>query len=64
MIFSEGDVAKVLDYVIVTLETPDVTTIRASVAMFLLAKYMKENTDSTVIFSVEGADESPVVSTT
>jgi len=48
VIFSEGDVATALDDVIVTLETPDVTTICASGAMFLLAKYIKENTDSVV----------------
>ncbi|XP_066141611.1 asparagine synthetase [glutamine-hydrolyzing] [Euwallacea fornicatus] len=57
VIFSEEDVAKVLDTVIYTLETPDITTIRASIAMYLLSKYILDNTDTTVIFSGEGADE-------
>lgn len=57
VIFTEEDVAKILDKVIYTLETPDITTIRASVGMYLLSEYIKKNTDSTVIFSGEGADE-------
>nr|XP_022914285.1 asparagine synthetase [glutamine-hydrolyzing] [Onthophagus taurus] len=57
IIFTEEDVAKVLDEVIYTLETPDITTIRASIPMYLIAKYIKENTDTTVVFSGEGADE-------
>lgn len=57
VIFTEQDVADVLGDVVYHLETPDITTIRASVGMYLLSKYVKENTDSTVIFSGEGADE-------
>lgn len=57
IIFTEEDVANVLDDVIATLETADITTIRASVGMYLIAKYIKENTDTTVVFSGEGADE-------
>ncbi|KAJ8916754.1 hypothetical protein NQ315_013959 [Exocentrus adspersus] len=57
VIFTEDDVIKILDDVIYTLETPDITTIRASIPMFLIAKYIKENTDTTVLFSGEGADE-------
>ncbi|KAK6622194.1 hypothetical protein RUM44_002001 [Polyplax serrata] len=55
--FTEKDVSKVLDKVIYTLETPDITTIRASVGMYLLSEYIKKNTNSTVILSGEGADE-------
>lgn len=55
--FTEEDVAQVLDDVIFTLETADITTIRASIGMFLISKYIKENTDTTVVFSGEGADE-------
>ena len=40
-----------------TIESYDVTTVRASTPNRLLAKYIKENTDITVIFSGEGADE-------
>lgn len=57
IIFTETDVADILDNVIYHLETPDITTIRASVGMMLISKYIKENTDNTVIFSGEGADE-------
>ncbi|KAK9752107.1 Asparagine synthase [Popillia japonica] len=57
IIFTEEDVAKYLDEVIYHLETPDITTIRASVGMYIMSKWIKENTDSTVIFSGEGADE-------
>ncbi|XP_044268366.1 asparagine synthetase [glutamine-hydrolyzing] [Tribolium madens] len=55
--FSEEDVARVLDDVIYTLETPDITTIRASIPMYLISRYVLENTDTTVLFSGEGADE-------
>lgn len=43
--------------VIWALETYDCTTIRASVPMFLMSKYVSENTDIKVILSGEGADE-------
>ncbi|KAJ8946246.1 hypothetical protein NQ318_004615 [Aromia moschata] len=57
IMFTEEDVTKVLDDVIYTLETPDITTIRASIPMFLISKYILESTDTTVLFSGEGADE-------
>lgn len=38
-------------------ETPDCTTIRAGVANYLLAKYVKKHTDCKVVFSGEGSDE-------
>lgn len=56
-IFTENDVAEVLDEVIYTLETPDITTVRASICMTLIAKFVKKTTDTTVLFSGEGADE-------
>lgn len=57
IIFTEEDVAQVLDDVIYTLETPDITTVRASIGMYLISKYILDNTDTTVVFSGEGADE-------
>lgn len=57
IIFSEKDVAEILDKLIYQLETFDITTIRASIGMYLISKYIKHNTDTTVIFSGEGADE-------
>lgn len=38
-------------------ETFDTTTIRASIPMFLLSKYIKDNTDVRVVLSGEGSDE-------
>ncbi|XP_041979782.1 asparagine synthetase [glutamine-hydrolyzing] [Aricia agestis] len=55
--FDENDVKAALDDVIYHLESFDITTIRASLPMYLLSKYIKEKTDTTVIFSGEGADE-------
>jgi len=43
--------------VIKMIETDDITTIRASVGMYILSEYIKENFEETVIFSGEGADE-------
>ncbi|XP_066929343.1 asparagine synthetase [glutamine-hydrolyzing]-like [Clytia hemisphaerica] len=39
------------------LESYDITTNRASTPMFLLAKYIRKNTNTVVIFSGEGSDE-------
>lgn len=55
--FTPEDVNSVLDKVIFHLETPDITTVRASVGMYLISRYIKQHTDTTVIFSGEGADE-------
>ncbi|KZC10130.1 Asparagine synthetase [glutamine-hydrolyzing], partial [Dufourea novaeangliae] len=57
IIFSEEEVAEILDKLIYHLETFDITTIRASVGMYLISRYIKYNTEATVIFSGEGADE-------
>jgi asparagine synthase (glutamine-hydrolysing) len=48
---------KALKEVIWHLETYDTTTVRASVPMYLLSKYIKENTDIRVVLSGEGSDE-------
>ncbi|XP_076620658.1 asparagine synthetase [Colletes latitarsis] len=55
--FSEEDVTEILDKLIYQLETFDITTIRASIGMYLISRYIKHNTETTVIFSGEGADE-------
>lgn len=57
IIFSENDVVDVLDKLIYQLETYDITTIRASIGMYIVSRYIKRNTSATVIFSGEGADE-------
>lgn len=52
-----SDVIKVLPEVIQALESFDVTTIRASIGMYLLAKYIHENTDIKVLHTGEVSDE-------
>lgn len=39
------------------LESYDITTVRASVGMYLLSKYIQQKTDTVVVMSGEGADE-------
>lgn len=57
VIFTEEEGLSIIPEVIYTLETNDITTIRASVPMYILAKYIAENTEDVVIFSGEGSDE-------
>ncbi|KAM4550337.1 asparagine synthetase [glutamine-hydrolyzing] [Fundulus diaphanus] len=55
--FTAEEGIKTVEDVIFHLETYDITTIRASVGMYLVSKYIREKTDSVVIFSGEGSDE-------
>uniref|UniRef100_A0AAY4EQQ1 Asparagine synthetase domain-containing protein n=1 Tax=Denticeps clupeoides TaxID=299321 RepID=A0AAY4EQQ1_9TELE len=55
--FSPEEGIKVVEEVIFHLESYDITTVRASVGMYLVSKYIREKTDSVVIFSGEGSDE-------
>lgn len=55
--FKLDDALAALHDLIYTLESYDITTIRASTGMYLLSKHIKEKTDVTVLFSGEGADE-------
>lgn len=57
VIFSNKDVENVLKTVIWHTETWDITTIRASIPMYLLCKYIRENTDIRVVLSGEVSDE-------
>ena len=57
VLFTIEEGLKALKEVIWHLETYDTTTIRASVPMYLLSKYIKENTDIRVVLSGEGSDE-------
>lgn len=54
---TKADVLKHLPEVIRCLETYDITTIRASMGMYLLCKYIRENTDIKVILTGEISDE-------
>jgi asparagine synthase (glutamine-hydrolysing) len=51
------DCLNALEDVVYATETFDVTTIRASTPMYLLSKYIRNNSDDIVIYSGEGADE-------
>ncbi|KAM4630640.1 asparagine synthetase [glutamine-hydrolyzing] [Polymixia lowei] len=55
--FTTEEGIRAVEEVIFHLETYDITTIRASVGMYLISKYIREKTDSVVIFSGEGSDE-------
>ena len=57
IIFNITDAFYILDELIKTIETYDVTTVRASIPQYLLSKYIRDDTDITVVFSGEGADE-------
>jgi asparagine synthase (glutamine-hydrolysing) len=51
------DSVKYINEVIETLETYDITTIRASVGQYILAKHIANHTDIKVILNGDGADE-------
>lgn len=57
VIFTPEEGINAIPEVINSLESYDVTTVRASVGMYLLCKYIKQNTKDVVIFSGEGSDE-------
>lgn len=57
VIYSLEEIRNCLEDLIYTLETYDITTVRASLPMYLLSKYISENTNVKVLFSGEGADE-------
>lgn len=57
VMMSKSDVLNSLRDVIYSLETWDITTIRASIGMFLLAKYIHENTELKVLMTGEVSDE-------
>ena len=55
--FTPQEGFSVIPEVIDALGSYDITTIRASVGMYLISKYIKENSEDKVIFSGEGSDE-------
>lgn len=57
VIITKKDLLDNLNDVIYHLETFDITTIRASIAMYLLCKYIHQNTDIKVIMTGEVSDE-------
>jgi asparagine synthase (glutamine-hydrolysing) len=57
VIITKEDVLGCLDEVIYNLESFDITTVRASIGMYLLAKYINKNTDIKVLLTGEVSDE-------
>ena len=55
--FNMDDGVNAIEDVIESLETYDVTTVRASIPQYFLAKWISENTDIKVVLSGEGSDE-------
>ena len=57
VIISRSDVINALEPVIAALGTWDITTIRASIGMYLVCKWIHENTDIRVLLTGEISDE-------
>lgn len=57
VVFTPEEGLDVIPDVIKHLESYDITSVRASVGMFLVSRYIKQKTDTTVVLSGEGADE-------
>ncbi len=57
IIMTKDDIFNSLDYVIKTLATYDITTIRASIGMYLICKAIHETTDIRVLLTGEISDE-------
>ena len=57
VVVSESDMLNAIESTIYQIESRDITTIRASVPMFLLSQYIRDNTNIKVILSGEGSDE-------
>ncbi|ETO33394.1 asparagine synthetase [Reticulomyxa filosa] len=57
VLFTPEEGINVIEKVIYHLESYDVTTIRASVGMFLLSQYIANNSNDVVLYSGEGSDE-------
>ncbi len=57
VLFSRQDIFDTLSTLIYNIESWDITTIRASMGMFLVSKYISENTDIKVLMTGEISDE-------
>lgn len=57
IVITENDILNVIDKVIYTTCTYDITTIRASCGQYLISKYINENTNIKVIINGDGSDE-------
>ncbi|MBN2213074.1 MAG: asparagine synthase B [Bacteroidales bacterium] len=57
VLFPKQDIFDTLSTLIYNLETWDITTIRASMGMYIVSKYISENTDIKVLMTGEISDE-------
>jgi len=57
VVVSEEEMLGTIEEDIHKIESYDTTTIRASTPMYILSKYIRDNSDAVVIFSGEGSDE-------
>ncbi len=57
VLFTKQDIFDSLSKLIYYIETFDITTVRASLGMFLVCKYVRENTDVKVLLTGEISDE-------
>ena len=57
VVITQQEALAAIPDVIYAIESYDITTVRASVPMYLLCKHIKQNYPDTVIFSGEGSDE-------
>lgn len=57
IVVSEEDFLNAIPDVVKQIESYDTTTVRASVGNYLVAKYIKENSENKVIFNGDGSDE-------
>lgn len=57
IVLTEDDFFNAIPEVIKCIESYDTTTVRASVGNYLVAKHIRENTDSKVVFNGDGSDE-------
>lgn len=57
ILYTKEEALEIVDDVIYAIESYDITTIRASVAQYLLAQYIARNTNFKVILNGDGSDE-------
>lgn len=57
VLFEKEEIFEVLEELIFKLETYDITTVRASIGMYLLSRYIRKNTSIKVILTGEVSDE-------
>jgi asparagine synthase (glutamine-hydrolysing) len=57
VVFKSEDFIKAIPNIIYTIETYDITSVRASVAQYMICNWIKKNTDIKVLYCGDGSDE-------